>query len=161
MLNVFIYLLFGILIITSVLLVLIVLMQRPKNEGLGASFGGGMTQDLFGAQTTNVLQKFTVYLGALFFGSCLLLTILYSKSSTRRSQIQEKLAAVAQVKKIAPTPISVASPSATPSATAAPTPMMTPAAAATPEQSAATPTPAPVVPEVVATPAPSPAATTP
>ena len=150
MLNVSIYLLFGILIITSVLLVLIVLMQRPKNEGLGASFGGGMTQDLFGAQTTNVLQKFTVYLGALFFGSCLLLTVLYSKSSTRRSQIQQKLAAVAPVKKATPTPTitPALSPTATPVAAA---PVITPA----------TPTPAPAMPETMATPAPSPAATTP
>ena len=160
MLNVSIYLLFGILIITSVLLVLIVLMQRPKNEGLGAAFGGGMTQDLFGAQTTNVLQKFTVYLGALFFGSCLLLTVLYSKSSTRRSEIQKSLAAVAPVKKTAPLATPAISPSATP---AAATPVITPAtpAPAIPE-TAATPTPpAPALSEPAATPAPAPAATTP
>ena len=54
-------------VLVSLLIVLVVLMQRPKNEGLGAAFGGGMTDNLFGAQTTNVLQKFTRLLGGTFF----------------------------------------------------------------------------------------------
>ncbi len=45
----------------SVLLILVVLMQRPKQEGLGAAFGSGMTDQLYGAQTTNVLQTGTDY----------------------------------------------------------------------------------------------------
>jgi len=98
MYNLFIYLLLGVLVIASILLVLLVLMQRPKNEGLGASFGGGMTQDLFGAQTTSVLQKFTVYLGGAFFAVSLLLTILYSKSSTRDSKVIESITADAAKK---------------------------------------------------------------
>lgn len=146
MLNVSIYLLLGILILTSVLMVLIVLMQRPKNEGLGAAFGGGMTQDLFGAQTTNVLQKFTVYLGAAFFGSCLLLTILYSKSSTKQSEIQKKLAAAASVKKAVPAasatpvPFSIAMPQASPVAPLTPAALPESTVVAMPE--VATPTPA-------------------
>ena len=140
MYNVFIYLLLGILILTSVLMVLIVLMQRPKNEGLGASFGGGMTQDLFGAQTTNVLQKFTVYLGAVFFGSCLLLTVLYSKSSTQKSDIQKKLAAATLVKKA--TPAASPTTAAVVGATSTPTPEAIPASS--PEASAP-PTPAETV----------------
>lgn len=98
MYNLFIYLLLGVLVIASILLVLLVLMQRPKSEGLGASFGGGMTQDLFGAQTTSVLQKFTVYLGGAFFAVSLLLTILYSKSSTRDSKVIESITADAAKK---------------------------------------------------------------
>ncbi len=164
MLNVSIYLLFGILIITAVLMVLIVLMQRPKNEGLGASFGGGMTQDLFGAQTTNVLQKFTVYLGAIFFGSCLLLTILYSKSSTQQSAIQKQLAATATAKKLlpvsSPTPQAaiVATPTASPTP-AAPTPSATPTFEATPTPLAASaPEAANPVPTVEPAASPTPAA---
>lgn len=150
MYNVFIYLLLGILIITSVLMVLIVLMQRPKNEGLGASFGGGMTQDLFGAQTTNVLQKFTVYLGAVFFGSCLLLTILYSKSSTQQSDIQKKLAAASLVKKATPSPspatapATLASPAPTPEALPTASPASSPEALA-PSTPAETVAPEPAV----------------
>lgn len=49
------------------LLCLVVMMQRPKQEGLGAAFGGGMTDQAFGARTTDVLQKGTVFLGTIFF----------------------------------------------------------------------------------------------
>ena len=54
-------------VIVSLLIVLLVLMQRPKSEGLGAAFGGGMTENLFGAQTSNVLANATRWLGGIFF----------------------------------------------------------------------------------------------
>ena len=63
-------------VVISLLLILVVLMQRPKQEGLGAAFGGGVTDQMFGAQTTNVLQKGTVYLGTLFVVLSLVLAIL-------------------------------------------------------------------------------------
>jgi preprotein translocase subunit SecG len=66
-------------VLVSFLMILVVLMQRPKSEGLGAAFGGGMTENLFGAQTTNVLQKFTRNLGIAFFLIALVLSILYSR----------------------------------------------------------------------------------
>ena len=66
--------------IVSVLIVLVVLMQRPKQEGLGAAFGGGMTDQMFGAQTTSVLQKGTVYLAVMFFLFALILSVLTAKS---------------------------------------------------------------------------------
>ena len=81
-LNIFIPLVTLILVVVAVLLVLVCLMQRPKNEGLGAAFGGGVTDQMFGAQTTNVLQKVTVWLGILFFGCTLLLAILQTRQNT-------------------------------------------------------------------------------
>ena len=69
-------------VLVCVLMVGVVLMQRPKNEGLGAAFGGGMTENIFGAQTTHVLQKFTVWLGIVFFALTLLLAIIYAKRGT-------------------------------------------------------------------------------
>ena len=60
----------------SALLILVVLMQRPKQEGLGAAFGSGMTDQMFGAQTTNVLQKGTAYFGTAFLLLALVLSIL-------------------------------------------------------------------------------------
>jgi preprotein translocase subunit SecG len=56
---------------------LLILMQRPKQEGLGAAFGGGVTDQVFGARTTNVLQRGTVYLGSMFFVLALTLAVLY------------------------------------------------------------------------------------
>src|SRR5688500_3004622 len=79
-------------VLVSLLIILVVLMQRPKNEGLGAAFGGGMTDNLFGAQTTNVLQSFTRWLGGIFFVVTILLSFLYVRQTTR-SNVQRTLAA--------------------------------------------------------------------
>lgn len=78
-------------VLVCLLMVGVVLMQRPKNEGLGAAFGGGMTENIFGAQTTHVLQRFTVWLGIIFFALTLLLAILYAKSGTGETAIQKEL----------------------------------------------------------------------
>ena len=56
-------------VLVALLIILLVLMQRPKSEGLGAAFGGGMTDNLFGAQGTNVLQTITRWLGGIFFAA--------------------------------------------------------------------------------------------
>ena len=75
-------------VVISLLLILVVLMQRPKQEGLGAAFGGGMTDQMFGAQTTNVLQKGTVYLGAAFLILSLVLAILIGNKNNTAAMAQ-------------------------------------------------------------------------
>lgn len=80
-------------VLVCLLMIGIVLMQRPKSEGLGAAFGGGMTENMFGAQTTHVLQKFTVWLGITFFALTLLLAILYARRGTGETAIQRELLA--------------------------------------------------------------------
>src|SRR5277367_5646234 len=91
MFSLFINTLLVINVLVSLLIILIVLMQRPKSEGLGAAFGGGMTENLFGAQTTNVLANATRWLGGLFFLLTLLLSILYAHQSMHKSSIQDAL----------------------------------------------------------------------
>ena len=88
MLSLLINFLLAINVVVSLLIILVVLMQRPKSEGLGAAFGGGMTENLFGAQTSNVLANFTRWLGGTFFFLTLILSILYAKQSTQHSVIQ-------------------------------------------------------------------------
>jgi preprotein translocase subunit SecG len=83
-LSIIIPILLAILVIVCVLLTLVVLMQRPKNEGLGAAFGSGVTENIFGAQTATVLTKATVYLGCTFFAVTLLLTVLTARQSLNR-----------------------------------------------------------------------------
>lgn len=75
-LSLSINLLIGIFVIICFLMTLVILMQRPKQEGLGAAFGAGVTDQVFGARTTNVLQRGTVYLGSAFFLISLTLAIL-------------------------------------------------------------------------------------
>jgi preprotein translocase subunit SecG len=59
--------LLAIYVLVALLMLLVILMQRPKSEGLGAAFGGGVTENIFGAQTTNVLVKFTGWMAGIFF----------------------------------------------------------------------------------------------
>ncbi len=108
-------------VLVCALMVGVVLMQRPKNEGLGAAFGGGMTENIFGAQTTHVLQKFTVWLGVVFFALTLLLAILYAKRGTGETTIQKELMSQpAPAAATSPTP--APSPAAAPATPVAPTP---------------------------------------
>ena len=106
-----------------VLIVLVVLMQRPRSEGLGAAFGGGMTDNLFGAQTTHVLAKFTTWLAVAFFSITLLLSILTAKGTSSKTAIQESLLQ-------SPVPKASAAPTVAPSAL--PDPSASPATPATP-----------------------------
>lgn len=130
-------------ILVCLLMVLVVLMQRPRSEGLGAAFGAGMTDNIFGAQTTHVLAKFTTWLGIGFFVLTLALAMVYARLYTGNTGIAKELMAMPQ-----PTPAAVASP------TPAGAPL--PAATATPAT-----TPADVVPAASATPAaPAPAGST-
>ena len=107
-------------VITCLLMCLVVLMQRSKQEGLGAAFGSGMMSDTFGAQTSAVLVKATVWLAALFFIFSICLARLYSN----RASAMEKGSAVQQelLKSLAPASTNAAPVTAAPvPVTAAPT----------------------------------------
>jgi preprotein translocase subunit SecG len=89
--NLLISLLLVLFALVSVLMVLVILMQRPKSEGLGAAFGGGVTENIFGAQTTNVLVKFTTWLAGIFFVLTFALSILIAHKSTAGSAFRREL----------------------------------------------------------------------
>lgn len=85
-LNISIQLLFAALVVISLLLLGVVLMQRPKQEGLGAAFGAAITDQAFGARTTDVLKKATVYFGAIFMLLCLVLGMLINRKHVVSSE---------------------------------------------------------------------------
>ena len=85
-LNISIQLLFAVLIVVSLLLLGVVLMQRPKQEGLGAAGGAASTDQAFGARTTDVLKKATVYFGAAFMLLCLVLARLSNRQHVKSSE---------------------------------------------------------------------------
>jgi preprotein translocase subunit SecG len=148
--NLLINLLLGFFVLVSVLMVLVILMQRPKSEGLGAAFGGGVTENIFGAQTTNVLVKFTTWLAGIFFALTFAISIVNAHKSTADSAFRREL-----MKKQAASPTSPA-PGATKSS-----PISSPAT--TPTQTSPGVSPAPdsgagVLPAGSARPAASPAA---
>jgi preprotein translocase subunit SecG len=141
-LNISINLLLVVFVIVCLLMTVIILMQRPKQEGLGAAFGSGVTDQVFGARTTNVLQRGTVYLGSLFFILSLALATLIGYQNKK-------------VTLKGATPPAAASEAAAPAAPDAAQPK-----SLSDELPAATPAPAPEAapaPAVEATPAPAPA----
>src|SRR5207253_10134471 len=89
--NILISVLLSIDMLVAVLMTLVILMQRPKSEGLGAAFGGGVTENLFGAQTTNVLTKITTWLATLFFLLTFGLSILYAHKGNTKSELRREL----------------------------------------------------------------------
>jgi preprotein translocase subunit SecG len=78
-------------IVVALLMLLFILMQRPRSEGLGAAFGGGLTENIFGAQTTNVLVKITAWLAGIFFALTFVLSVLYAHKATGDSSLRREL----------------------------------------------------------------------
>jgi len=68
MLNILLGIATFVLILVSLFLILVVLAQKSKSDGgMGAAMGGGMAEATFGAETSSVLTKLTIYSAALFF----------------------------------------------------------------------------------------------
>lgn len=68
-------------VIVCLLLGAVVLLQKPKEGGLGVSFGAGTAEALFGAQTGNVLVKITIILGTIFLLNTIVLSRLTSSGA--------------------------------------------------------------------------------
>lgn len=107
-------LLLGIWALVALLMMLVILMQRPKSEGLGAAFGGAVTENIFGAQTTNVLVKFTSWLAGIFFVITFVLGILYARKSAGESELSRELAKKQAAAQVSPSPAAPPSPASSP-----------------------------------------------
>jgi preprotein translocase subunit SecG len=147
--NLLINLCLVLFVLVAALMVLVILMQRPKSEGLGAAFGAGVTENIFGAQTTNVLVKFTTWLAGIFFALTFALSVLYAHHSVASSAFRRELMKTQGAAQSSPAP---AAPQSSPSA-ASPQSSPSHAASAAPNSGAG------VLPAGSAAPASSPAAT--
>src|SRR5438094_4669144 len=127
--------LLAIYVLVALLMLLVILMQRPKSEGLGAAFGGGVTENIFGAQTTNVLVKFTGWLTGIFFALTFALSVLYSHKTSRDTGLRQEL-----LKQQTNAPATASPAPANPNAPAVPAPgaPVVPAASAAPSASTRT-----------------------
>ena len=82
--NILIGVLIVVEILVSILLTLIILVQPSKSRGgLGGALGGGggMSEQLFGARTGNVLTKATIVLATLFLANTVALAMIYSRDN--------------------------------------------------------------------------------
>jgi len=146
-------LLYVVEVIVCILLALVVMLQKPKEGGLGGAIGGGMSEAVFGADASNVLIKVTVWLGSIFLVNTLLLARLTSVGHA--NSVMGDVSAPQPVQE-QPAPAAPATDAPLPSVDElpAPAPEAKPAPAPAP---AAKPAPAPA-PAAKPAPAPAPAA---
>ena len=133
--------LLAIYVLVALLMLLVILMQRPKSEGLGAAFGGGVTENIFGAQTTNVLVKFTGWLTGIFFALTFTLSVLYSHKTSRDTGLRRELLRQQTTgqSSVSPAPVNPSAPavpaaSAVPNSSATTTPPIAPSASPAPSK---------------------------
>lgn len=109
------------LILTCIIGVLVILMQRPSaNAGMGAALGGGAAESVFGGDSANVLTKVTSFLVLLLFVLSFGLYLAFIANERRAESTIDKVAAPS---KEAPAPVPVNPPGNTVEpATPAPTP---------------------------------------
>lgn len=133
-------------VVVCLLLALVVMLQKPKEGGLGG-LAGGMGEAVFGANAGNVLIKVTAWLGAIFLINTLVLARFTSKSDPHAGSVMAgeqapvQKEAVPQPLSLDPealkqTPVPAAAPAAQPPA---PVPAAKPAAPAAPAKPAAVP----------------------
>lgn len=102
-------------ILAAVGVVALVLLQQGKGADMGAAFGSGASQTLFGSRgTANFLTRTTAVLAVIFFGANLALAYLASSSTA-----QQPSSVTQQPPTSAPLPAAPAAP-ATPAVPAAP-----------------------------------------
>lgn len=128
-------------VVVALVIIMLVLMQKSSEQGVGAAFGAGMTDTVFGAGTSSALQRMTIWCACALLATTLILAVLHShRTASSGSSLMQKAIQSAP----APAPAMPVLPGAEPKPmTPAPT---TPAAPATPGVQAvpsATPTPAP------------------
>ena len=135
-------------VLVCILLAMVVMLQKPKEGGLGGAFGGGMLEASLGADAGNVLIRTTAILGAIFLVNTLVLARLTSTVHSRSLLAREAEPAAETAPAIPSVPDLPDLPEA-PAANEAPAPA--------PAAPAAAPAPAPAAPAPAA-PAPVPAA---
>ncbi len=82
-------------VVVCVLLGLVVMIQKPKEGGLGGAFGGGALEASLGADAGNVLIRATVILGTIFLLNTLVLARITSTPSSVISAEPEPVAQAA------------------------------------------------------------------
>ena len=87
--SIFIGFLYVVEVLVCLLLVLVVMLQKPKEGGLGGAIGGGMLEASLGADAGNVLIRTTAILGAVFLLNTLVLARLTSTVHSRSLMARE------------------------------------------------------------------------
>ncbi len=111
-------------VLSAFLLVVVILAQKSKDQGLGMAFGSGMGESLFGSRAGNVLTRMTITLSAVFMLTTIVLGILFANGKPGSGSVMEKAD-----RQLPMAPVAPAAPMAEPQAAAPMMPSEAPAAA--------------------------------
>src|SRR2546422_4090119 len=78
-------------VLVALALIGLVLMQKSQDQGVGAAFGGGVTDTVFGAGTTTALVRMTIWCACIMLGTTLLLAILHTQRGGGASLMQKAI----------------------------------------------------------------------
>jgi preprotein translocase subunit SecG len=91
--NILIGILTAVHVLVALFVIVLVLMQKSSEQGVGAAFGGGVTETVFGAGTTTALVRMTIYCACALLATTLILAVLHShRGKSGGSLMQRSLA---------------------------------------------------------------------
>lgn len=77
-------------LLVALTIIVLVLLQQGKGADMGAAFGGGSSETLFGARgSANFLTRITSSLAVIFFVTSLVLAFLFTRQTGDISVIEE------------------------------------------------------------------------
>ena len=77
-------------VMVALFLIVLVLMQKSSEQGVGAAFGGGVTETVFGAGTTTALVRLTIWCACLLLATTLILAVLHSHRTRPGGSLMRK-----------------------------------------------------------------------
>jgi preprotein translocase subunit SecG len=77
-------------LLVALFLIVLVLMQKSSEQGIGAAFGGGMTETVFGAGTTTALVRMTIWCACLLLLTTLTLAVLHSHRGRSSGSLMQR-----------------------------------------------------------------------
>ncbi len=109
--------------LVCIFLIIVILLQAGKGADMGATFGGGSSQTVFGSRgAATFLSKLTTGVAIVFLITSISLASI-SRQKSKSSVIEEK---GTETQSMPVTPAPTASPLASPKATAVPSPVPSP-----------------------------------
>ena len=89
-------------VLAAFLLIVVILAQKSKDQGLGMAFGSGMGESLFGSRAGNVLTRMTITLASVFMVTTILLGILFARGATGSGSVMDQADREMPVAPVAP-----------------------------------------------------------
>ena len=84
-----IYGLTAIHVLVALFLIVLILAQKSKDQGVGAAFGGGVAESVFGGSTTP-LVRMTIWCGCILLITTLSMAMLQSHRSGSSGSLMER-----------------------------------------------------------------------